>query len=269
MTYAAYEMSLDSGAPIELYEFVQGAVTWRFISGATELVRFGHTYVPSSITRDNVKQTTDTFKDSIRLTFPRDNPFSSQYIAFAPEDVTTVTIYRGHFGDADEQFIVYWKGRVVGAKTSGNQVDIQCESVFTSIKRPGLRARFEYGCRRTLYLKGCNVNRELYKLIGSILSVTGGLTLTIVGASSQPDGFYTGGMLITADGIPRFVVAHSGDSVTLSRTVPGLASGQNISLYPGCDHLKETCFNKFNNLNNFGGFPWIPIRNPYNGSSIS
>ena len=269
MSYSSYETSLDSGTPIELYEIVQGSVKWNFISGASELIRLGQLYVPSSITRDNVKQTTDTFKDSMRITFPRDNLFASQYIAFAPEDVTTVTIYRGHYGDPASEFIVYWKGRVVGAKTSGNQIDIQCESVFTSIKRPGLRARFEYTCRRTLYLKGCDVNRESYKLVGTISSISNGLILSVTGASSKPDGYYTGGMIISPDGVPRFVVAHTGDSVTLSRTVPNLAIGQSISVYPGCDHLKETCFNKFNNLNNFGGFPWIPSRNPYNGSSIS
>lgn len=269
MTYSTFETSIDTGLPVELYQITQGSLSWNFVSGATEIVRLGQTYVPSSISRDNVKQTTDTFKDSMRLTFPRDNLFASQYIAFAPEEVTTVTLYRGHYGDPDSEFIVYWKGRVVGAKTSGNQIDIQCESVFTSIKRPGLRARFEYTCRRTLYLGGCNVNREAYKHIGNILSISGGLLLTVVGASLKPDGYYTGGMIISADSIPRFVVAHTGDNITLSRTVPGLASGQNVSLYPGCDHLKETCFTKFNNLNNFGGFPWIPTRNPYNGSSIS
>ena len=267
MTYSAYENSLDLGTPIELYEFVQGIQRWNYVSGANEIIRLGQVFAPSPIKRDNVKQTTDTFKDSIKLTFPREDEFASQYLAFAPEDVTTVTIYRGHYGDPDNQFIVYWKGRVVGAKTSGNQIEIQCESVFTSIKRPGLRARFEYGCRRTLYLKGCNVNRELYKHDGIVLSVTNGLILSVQGASFKPNGYYTGGIIVTTSGT-RFITEHNGDFITISRPVSSLNGGQFVTIYPGCDHLKETCHSKFNNLNNFGGFPWVPSKNPYDGSSI-
>lgn len=269
MTYSVYEDSLETGTPIELYEFVQGLKRWNFVSGATEIIKSAQKFEPSSVKRDRVKQTTDTFKDSIKLVFSRDDAFASQYIAFAPEDVTTVTIYRGHYGDPDAQFIVYWKGRVVGAKTSGNQIEVQCESVFTSIKRPGLRARFEYGCRRTLYLKGCNVNRELYKHEGAVLSIAGELVVTVAGAASKPDGYYTGGMIIAPDGGTRFLTAHTGDIVTMARPMASLVGGQTVAIYPGCDHLKETCKNKFNNLDNFGGFPWIPAKNPYSGSSIA
>lgn len=268
MTYSTYENSLDSGTPIELYEFVQGSNRWNYISGADSIVRLGQTYTPMPVSRDRIKQTSDIFKDSLKLSFPRDDPFASQFLGFAPEDVTTVTVLRGHVGDPDNEFIVYWKGRVVGAKASGNEINVECESVFTSIKRPGLRARFEYGCRRTLYLKGCNVNRELYKHEGEVLSIANGLVVAVGGAALQPAGFYTGGMLVAPDGTPRFITAHSGDQVTMARPLPGLVGGMTVALYPGCDHLLGTCKNKFNNLDNFGGFPFIPGRNPFDGSSI-
>ena len=161
MTYSTYENSLELGTPVELYEFVQGIQRWNYISGADSIVRLGQVYTPMPVSRDRIKQTSDIFKDSLKLSFPRDDAFASQFLGFAPEDVTTVTVLRGHYGDPDNEYIVYWKGRIVGAKVNGNQIDVEAESVFTSIKRPGLRARFEYGCRRTLYLKGCNVNREL------------------------------------------------------------------------------------------------------------
>ena len=85
----------------------------------------------------------------------------------------------------------------------------------------------------------------------------------------QPDGYYTGGMIVAPDGSARFITAHSGDTVTMARPLASLAGGQTVAIYPGCDHLKETCKNKFNNLDNFGGFPWIPAKNPYSGSSIA
>lgn len=268
MSYATYEDSLELGTPVELYEFTQGTQRWFYASCAEDVLALGQVFTATPIKRSRVKTTTDTFKDGVTLTFPRDNPFASQFLGFAPEEVTTLTIRRGHYGDPDGEFIVYWKGRVAGAKAANNEITIECESVFTSIKRPGLRARFEYGCRRTLYLKGCNVNRELYKLEGKILSISGGLVVAVAGAALQPGGYYTGGMLVAPSGVPRFITAHSGDQVTIARPLPELVGGMTVALYPGCDHLRETCKNKFNNLDNFGGFPFIPGRNPFDGSSI-
>lgn len=269
MSYTSYEESTESGTPIELYEFTQGVQRWSYTNCANTVLYNALNFIPSSIKRDNVKQTTDTFKDSMKVVFPRGDVFAAQFLGFAPEAVTTVTIYRGHYGDPDKQFIVYWKGRIVGAKTSGNQVEVQCESIFTSIKRPGLRARYEYGCRRTLYMRGCNVDKEAFKYRGNVTAITGGLNVDVYGASNKPDGYYTGGMIIDANGVPRFIINHVGNVVTLTRPLHELSVGDTVALYPGCDHLKETCKNKFNNLDNFGGFPWIPSKNPYGGSSVA
>jgi hypothetical protein len=48
----------------------------------------------------------------------------------------------------------------------------------------------------------------------------------------------------------------------------GYYGGVPLTLYPGCDHLKATCLAKFDNLPNYGGFPYIPARNPLDGRSI-
>ena len=41
-----------------------------------------------------------------------------------------------------------------------------------------------------------------------------------------------------------------------------------IDMAPGCDLRRDTCAAKFGNLLNFGGFPDIPGRNPFGGTSI-
>lgn len=267
MAYNTFEQSIDSGSVVELYEFTQGFQVYRFSSCESSIDFDYKTYKPFTAKRNSIKQTHDVFKDSLSMSFPRGDVFASQFLGFAPEDVTTLTIRRGHFGDVANEFIVYWKGRIVGAKTSGNEITIDCESVFTSIKRPGLRARYEYGCRRVLYRASCGVAKISYKYIGLLTNVAGS-TLTIDDCASQPDGYFTGGMVIAPNGASRFITNHVGDLIYISRPITGLVAGGNIEVYPGCDHLKETCNAKFNNLNNFGGFPWIPSRNPFDGSSI-
>ncbi|XAQ48619.1 hypothetical protein [Xanthomonas phage vB_XeuM-YB23] len=269
MSYATIEASREQGAPVELYEFTQGLQRWAFASGAFEVVRDGVVYKPSSISRDRVKQSTDIFKNGIKVKFPRDDEFASQFLGFSPEEVTSLTIYRGHYGDPDQQFVIYWKGRVLSASAADSAIDLECEPVYTSIRRPGLRAKFEYGCRHVLYGRGCNVNRESYRHNGTVIGMSQGLNVVVSGVEGNyEDGWFAGGILVAPDGAARFIVSHTGGTVVLSRPLASLAGDQAVRLYPGCNHLKTTCAAKFNNLPNFGGFPWIPTRNPFDGSSI-
>ena len=63
-------------------------------------------------------------------------------------------------------------------------------------------------------------------------------------------------------------VASSGGAVTLSAPIPGLKAGDAFEAYPGCDHTLSTCADKFGNQLNYGGFPYIPVKNPFAGDAI-
>lgn len=267
VSYASRESSTAQGAPIELYEFRQGVLRWTYCSAADPVTHAGMVFEPAAIERDRVKQTTDPFKNDLRVTLPRAMEFAARCLGTVGEDVTTLTIYRGHVGDGE--FIAYWKGRLVGAEASGNTVVLECESVFTSIRRPGLRARFEYGCRHPLYSPQCAVFASAYETDGTVASMdASGLAIVSAAAAAQPEGHFSGGIL-AAGGVRRFIVTHgAGGALTLSRVVPGLLTGAAIKLYPGCDHTRAACADKFANLDNFGGFPWIPTRNPFDGGSL-
>lgn len=266
MSYAAIETSTQDGSPIELYTFAQGTRFWRFTTAPDTVTYAAVEYVPSSITRDRIKQTSDVLKDSLKLEFPRGDAFANQFLGFAPDIVTTVTVMRGHAGD--NEFIPYWKGRVIAAVASGNRIELACESVFSSIRRPGLRARYELTCRHALYSARCGVNLEASQTTG-VTSGVSGVTITVPAAAGFAAGYFTGGMIKAPDESTRFIVAHTGAVLTIQRPIADLSVGATVWLYPGCDHLRSTCASKFGNLDNFGGFPWIPIRNPYDGSSIA
>ena len=84
---------------------------------------------------------------------------------------------------------------------------------------------------------------------------------------AKPVGWFVGGRL-TAAGAQRLIVASSGGAVTLSAPIPGLTAGDAFDAYPGCDHTLGTCASKFGNQLNFGGFPYIPQKNPFTGDAI-
>ena len=265
MSYETLETSTQDGSPVELYLFVQGTQFWRFTSAAEPVTYLGVEYTPSSLSRDRVKQSQDVMKDSLKLQFPRGDAFANQFLGFAPDLVTTVTVFRGHAGD--NEFRPYWKGRVVAASASGNAIDVACESVFSSIRRPGLRARYELTCRHALYSARCGVVLEAYQVNGTASAVSG-VTITVLAALGYADGYFTGGMIKGPDEATRFITSHVGSTLTLQRPMNTLGVGVGVRIYPGCNHLMGACKDKFGNLDNYGGFPWIPTRNPYDGRSI-
>lgn len=271
MSYQYYEESASAGQPIELYKFVEGGNVNLFCTHHEQIEFNGEIYNPSSLKRDRVKQTTDSFKNSLSLKMPRTDLFAMSFITQTPEDKTVLTIFRGHYGDITSDgfdFQVYWKGRVLGAEISGNEVTLVCESIFTSLRRTGIRARYEYSCRHPLYASGCSVNKSLFITNGTLSAISSNrLTLTVNECSLKPNGYFSGGF-IEINGIKRFISIHSGASLQLmnSFAIDDIAIGQPVGVYAGCDHLKTTCENKFNNVINFGGFPYIPSRNPFNNT---
>jgi len=283
MTYAAYDTSIQSGRVVELYEFVQGAITTRYTSRATDYSYGGHTWAAEAIGRSEIEQNHEINQAGIQISVPRNNAFAAQLLYGLMEQVCTVTIRRGFEDDADQEFAVYWKGRVAGSTAEDAQIQINCESVYTSLRRLGLRARYQRSCRHTLYRNGCGVDKAAHAVTGAIASLVG-VTLTVPIAAGYADGWFTGGMVEAPDGSLRFVMRHAGSVLLLSMAHIDLAtdvaaSGYGLNygnfyggvpavLYPGCDLSTATCKDKFVNLANHGGFPYIPGRNPIDGSSI-
>lgn len=267
MTYNLLENSVQDGNPVELYEFRQGSIFWRYTSAAHPITMVGQVFEPEYIKRSAINQTDEISKNGLKLTFHLSNSFAHSFLGFAPEQITTVIIYRGHYDDSASEFVAYWKGRILSAKVDEQEITLDCESVFSSLKRPGLRARFERACRHTLYSTQCGLSMSSYAVEGIIQGVST-VNLTIGAAASYPDSYFTGGVVQSATGDLRFIVYHIGDHIKVSRVFNTAIGNTLVLLYPGCDKSKNTCINKFNNVLNFGGFPYIPSKNPFVGSVV-
>ena len=68
----------------------------------------------------------------------------------------------------------------------------------------------------------------------------------------------------------RLILAQDGDDVTLLLPFAENIVGSTIVLLAGCDHSITTCDTKFStpldplsNVRNFGGFPFVPTKNPH------
>lgn len=264
MSYDARESSVASGRPVELYCFALGAQRWTYTSGQSAITYQSETYAPAAIRRSGIEQGNEINRAGLEITLPRDNPLAGLLVASPPEGVVSVTIYRMHAGDAET--IVLWKGRVGGARMSGSELALKCEPVATSLKRTGLRARYQLICRHALYSAACGALADSYRVDGTVAAVTGA-TVQVAAAASKPDGYFVAGMLQTNNS-SRMIVGHTGVNLTLVAPMPSLAPGMAVRLYAGCDHSVAVCRDRFGNLDNYGGFPFIPLKNPFTGDAF-
>lgn len=262
MGYTDLTYTTASGKPYEIYDFVRGTWDMYLTTRATELyISDNQIYRPTSIKRSKIRHGEELNKDSITLTVPRGHDLAAQFVNIAPERSTSVTVRSMQRGQTIAEAIVIFKGRVVGADPRGEVVEISCESVYTSMRRAGLRYRAELICQHALYSAGCGANQPAMRVDDTIAAISG-TTLTMNVTGTYADGWFSGGIL-EHDGDARFITAHSGNTIVLSRPLSGLGIGESVALYPGCDRTMSTCRTKFGNLNNNLSFAFIPQQNPF------
>ena len=271
-TYAERETSIASARPVELYAFAIGTTVWRYTTASEAVVYDGDTYEPEALSRSNIEDNYEVDKAKLTIKVPVTAPVAALFISSAPAEVISATLFRGHIGADD--FVAVWKGRVVSASfTDATVADLTCESVFTSLRRPGLRRTYQLGCTHDLYGPGCGVNRATYEAAYEVTEIAGS-TLTVPSASGDAANYFAGGYVEYTDaetGAParRYIVSNTGTTVELASFPFGMAEGDTAKFYPGCSHNVTDCASKFSNYNRYGGMPFIPRDgNPFDGSRV-
>jgi uncharacterized phage protein (TIGR02218 family) len=271
MSYATYETSTDDGRPAELYEFFASGVYYRYTSGAEEVSKGGGTFAPQALDRSSATSGNDPGQAGLSVRAFRSLGVAELFRVLPPSDVVTLTVYARHLDDPAAEYIVVWAGRVLTAKWSGNEVEFMCENALVSQKRNGLRRVYDTVCPYVLYSAACGVNANTYLVTASNVTVTGN-NMYVASLISAGDGFYAGGYIEYTNEISggvEFIGIRWSDAgnLTLALPPPGVTT-QEIKIYQGCNHSTSDCDTKFNNMLNFGGQPYIPLKNPFGGKQI-
>jgi len=260
MTYQEKETSVYDGSPVELYKFGVLNQEWYYTSGDEEVVYGGNTYQPSPISRTSPEQSREGGYTKLTLTVQRDHEIAQRYRVYVPLSAMTLTIFRYHRGDGET--IAFWVGRIRAVTWEGDFAKIECEPISAQLSRDGLRYQFQTQCNHMLYGPGCGLSAVSYKVQGQVEAVDGN-TVTASAFSSEADGYFKAGYLFR-DLDYRMIVNHVGDTVTLLLPFESLSVGTLVDAYAGCDRSKATCRDKFDNVLNYGGFPFVPRKNPFN-----
>lgn len=274
MSYSVFEGSTHGGAPYFLYRFTKNGVSYDFCSGPDDITSpvLGITFTSSHLSHGKIFVGKEIKRDTLEVEFALSDPFASSYLGVIDPGITTVTIWRGHYGDPDNEVKVSFRGRIQAAKTSERNITLIAVSVFSSLRNAGLRPRMQRSCRHVLYKGLCRLNITDFEEPLSLTAASNNI-YTVAGANANGDGFYSGGVL-NYNGSLAFILNQTGNTVKVRQSIPSLntavntSGAQNVILAPGCNRSYDHCNNKFFNSDNYGGFRHMPIKNPFGSTSV-
>lgn len=265
MPFQDFEQSESGGRKSELYTFSWGANAVRQTTGAEDVdLGGGEVYTRAAISRgDFVVSSDHASQPRLKLTVPADHPVAEEFRLLVPIQPISLRVIAKHADDPETEGL--WLGIVRNVEFSmeKDEATLHCEPMPASFAVEGLRLTYERACNLQLYGSLCTVNAALFTLAGTIATLSSsGLTITSSAFTAQPSGWLTGGRAMVG-GEPRLVTSHAGSQITVLLPFTLAQVGGAISATAGCDRLRSTCKDKFNNLPNHGGYPWIPTKNPF------
>jgi len=264
------------GRPREAFEFIRGGQHWRLTSNSSDILLQQGSFRSANISRGAIEFTPDPNRDAITITLDKDEEVAKLLRGRSQAEVVAVIIYRAHeeFTDSGESSFpvkaeVIWSGRVLSEKLSGLVVEMNCEPSSTSLKRVGLRRLWQRQCPHVLYDSSTCKVASSSKTVTAAVTAISGSTITV---SAVEGGMYPGGLLewvnpATSSIEARMIKDQEGNVLTLSYNIPSLVVNDVVTLAAGCNHTSDNCLNKFDNLNNYGGAPFIPESHPF-GTTI-
>jgi hypothetical protein len=253
---------------VELFRIICEADVWTMTSHDVNQIYNSGTgdevYLKTAISRTEMESKSQLTKASVTINIPIDHPLANYMLITYFEQSVTMTI----FEKIDSNVSVFWKGRLSNIQPSNTTLSLVFESIFTSLRRPGLRATFQRTCRFALYGKGCLLDPAAFAIPGVVSTIVSNV-LTIPAAAAFANGYFLGGMLAAPDGTLSYITGHIGSDITVQRISKSMltsfeltGAATAVTIYPGCDHSRMTCHEKFNNVLSYGGFDWIPSKNP-------
>lgn len=257
MAFDDDELSAHDGEPIELYEFVGSAATYRYTDSQVAQTFEANSYTPATISRGSIPGAGSADAGALTVRLPSTDPLVLAYGLGNPPRSLTLRLLRKQVvsGQAEE----LWRSSVTAPRIDGRWAEFQSPSRMADRLGATIPAvSFQRLCNHFLYDEHCRVARTDYDLATTVASVVG-TTVTVASIGGQPDAWFTSGEIVrNSDGERRMIVGQVGAVLELASPFRALSATDAVTLYAGCDHLVEACRDKFNNVVNFGGHPTVP-----------
>lgn len=260
-------------------------------------------FVPEAVEHEQIRLDGERNAGQLRVSLPMAHPLAQLYATDTPAVQVWLTLYQWDNAVPGALPLVIWVGQATSAEFDEHRCTLSLDHLRKVLARPGLTAKHPRSCGHLVYDKAtCGVKAEAlaedgywkFREDGLVATISpDGTTLNIPEAANKPDGWFAEGYLVLGGvytqqsgnddhvpravgnplagmqvygGLRRSVVSHVGTVIKLAAPLPpGDYTGMNarVTLYAGCNGALQTCKQKFNNVARFGGYPYIPIKNPF------
>ncbi len=268
MTYSTFESSQEQGQAVEVYRFTIGAQSFFYTSAEDQITISSIDYAAIAISRNNLTEGPEERNNNVEVTVPGNNEVAALFKLSIPGLRVRVEIDRFHRLDTPTPEVIrIFDGFIVSIAFTNNVkiAKLACRPAISVLARQVPRFTYQNSCNHVLYDEGCKVddtdpafrasNQPVASIVGSVLTITG------LGGSFT-DGWFNGGYVeVIGNTDFRLVLDHVGDDLTL--LFPFAIDPTIVNVFAGCDHTIQTCKSKFNNVLNYGGFAFVPTKNPF------
>lgn len=156
-------------------------------------------------------------------------------------------------------------------------INAKCDSMRAIFDRQIPRRLYQPRCNWALFENACTMLPANWQWNAVVVSYSATTNSMVVGTITSANGaaltahFFAAGYLKTTHaGNSQYRsigdnTVPAGGQITIQLSGPFVTApvaGDVVNLFAGCDGLKATCINKFNNYAHFGGFPFMPVGNP-------
>lgn len=261
----------ELGVVVELYKITRPDQTKYFTSGDADLVYGGSTYRRASIKRSSIDSVFAAERQQLTIDASLDDVFSFLQ-GEDPSSLAEITVTRYNADSGDTQHI--FAGYMTTYSLRARMVSVVFQSTGFRLDEEIPKIRLATTCSLALYGPHCGLAKNDWRVTCKATAVDyseGSYVITAVAWGpnnfgekltdvADDDWAYS---VIEFNAQNRLVssVTSDGDSRLLNLIVPfadgTLKVGSIFYLYPGCNRIKETCKNRFNNYDNFVGFPTI------------
>ena len=268
MTFGSIESSRTKGRPVNLFSIRYGEGPnsyFAYTDAVNNVTHDGIVYQSVAVQRGAIVVKGNMDKAALEVRMDMSLPVAELFRVYPPANVVNLTILQGHLSDTSAEFLVIWSGRVTSSKREAPEVILTCEPIRTSMKRIGLRRNYQYSCPHVLYGPWCRANKAAATRIGTVATIIGNRVTMQPGWADGASDRYLGGMVewqnAMGDTEVRSIIRVIGDVLTLSGVPRDMLVGGTVDVVRGCSRGMAGC-NSHNNIQNFGGCPFIPTKNP-------
>lgn len=286
-TFLELETGRETSRPADLYRFDYGSEIFRFTNIEDPVEFGGAVYEPVEIRRGSPKlNPREQTSQKMTVSAPADQRPFSDFTLIQPARKLEITITRIQLDEPQQGlgspqiqspyqsplpiiephvgFIIF-EGYVTSIAFSGRTCDIDCNPDSEQFNREVPRYKYQSLCNHVLYDSQCQVDKNLHKQQGLVNGISGN-QISVNGFTGTS---FTGGYVQNLSGTDyRMIIEHSGDTFTLLLPFATNPLGSDVIAFEGCAHDVVTCRDKFNNVANYGGFPFVPTKNPFNQNAF-